>query len=190
MHVPPRRSRSSKRSRRRLPRATLLALVIPAVAVGWLVFHAFGVGEATSGHARRPAGKLTTKVYQSAAHTCPGLPWSVLGAIHAVESRRGNAATISAAGAQGPMQFLPETWAVFGVDGNNDGKADIDNPVDSVFGAAKYLCATGGGDPASLGDAVWNYNHSLEYVDLVLRVSDEIQRDGLPGATRSLDRSP
>jgi membrane-bound lytic murein transglycosylase B len=167
----------------------LLVLVIPAVALGGLVFYAFGIG-ASSGQASRPVRKLTANVYQSAARTCPGLPWSVLGAIHAVESRRGNTATISAAGAQGPMQFLPETWAEFGVDGNNDGKADVDNPVDSVFGAAKYLCANGGGDPASLGGAVWNYNHSLEYVDLVLRVSDEIQRDGLPGATRSLDRSP
>ncbi len=162
----------------------LLALVIPAVAVGWLVFHALGVGESST---RASDPKLTASVYQTAARTCPGLPWSVLGAIHAVESRRGNTATVSLAGARGPMQFLPSTWAEFGVDGDNDGKVDIENPVDSVFGAAKYLCATGGGDPASLGGAVWNYNHSLEYVDLVLRVSGVIERDGLSVATRSLD---
>jgi hypothetical protein len=168
----------------------LFALIIPVVAIGWLGFHALGIGGAAGEGARASRPKLTSNVYQRAAATCPGLPWTVLGAIHAIESRRGNSAETSGAGARGPMQFLPATWAAFGVDGDGDGRADIDNPIDAVYGAARYLCATGGGDPAGLAGAIWNYNHSDEYVDLVLRVSDEIRTGGLPAATRALDGSP
>lgn len=41
--------------------------------------------------------------------------------------------------ARGMMQFLPSTWKTFGVDGDGDGKADIFNPIDAIFSAAKYL---------------------------------------------------
>lgn len=44
----------------------------------------------------------------------------------------------SPAGAYGWMQFMPGTWAAHGVDGDGDGRADIANPVDSIFSAAKY----------------------------------------------------
>ncbi len=40
----------------------------------------------------------------------------------------------------GPMQFLPETWAKYGVDGNGDGTADPDNLWDAAAGAANRLC--------------------------------------------------
>ena len=48
---------------------------------------------------------------------------------------------VSSAGAQGPMQFLPTTWAQYGVDGNADGSADPFDPADAVPAAADYLCA-------------------------------------------------
>ncbi len=186
-----RRRKSSQRSKqRRPPRAVLLALTIPVVAVGWLAYNALGISGSEGDPRRSGRPTLTTSVYRRAASTCPGLSWSVLGAIHAIESRRGNTAATSGAGARGPMQFIPSTWAAFGVDGDGDGRADINNPIDAVFGAARYLCANGGGSAEGLGGAVWNYNHSLEYVDQVLRVSGDIQRDGLPAATRSLDTAP
>ena len=46
--------------------------------------------------------------------------------------------------ALGPMQFIPQTWASYGVDANGDGKADIFNINDAALGAARYLCAAGG----------------------------------------------
>jgi len=105
---------------------------------------------------------------RSAAATCPGLAPDVLVAIAQVESGLGLRPGPSAAGAQGPMQFLPATWATYGVDGDGDGRADVMNSVDALHGAVRLLCANGGADPERLGSALWNYNHSDDYVRHVL----------------------
>ena len=54
------------------------------------------------------------------------------------------------------MQFMPATWAAYGVDGDHDGDRDINDPADSIFGAAHYLCANGagGGDDGRSGTAI------------------------------------
>jgi hypothetical protein len=108
---------------------------------------------------------------RKAAATCPGLPSSVLVAIGRVESSMGLQTWASSAGAMGPMQFLPSTWAAYGVDGDGDGAIDMMNPADAVHGAARLLCANGGGDPDRLASALWNYNHSDAYVQQVLALS-------------------
>src|SRR5438045_6889748 len=102
--------------------------------------------------------------YVRAARTCPGLDPAVLAAIHTVETRMGRDHRVSDAGAVGPMQFLPSTWAHYGMDGNGDGHADITNFSDAVFSAARYLCANGGADSKRLPGALWNDNHSDAYV--------------------------
>ncbi len=108
-------------------------------------------------------------LYMRGAATCPGLPWQVLAAIGQVESNHGQIQhAVSSAGAEGPMQFMPATWAVYGVDGDGDGKADIWNYADAVYSAARYLCASGGGQTDTLYDAVYAYNHSDYYVKTVL----------------------
>jgi hypothetical protein len=54
-------------------------------------------------------------LYQSAATTCPGLPWTVLAAIGTIESDNGQSTLpgvhsgANSAGAEGPMQFEPST---------------------------------------------------------------------------------
>ena len=53
-------------------------------------------------------------LYQRAATTCPGLPWGVLAAIGQVETDHGRNKAVSSAGAMGPMQFLPSSWAAYG----------------------------------------------------------------------------
>ncbi|MEU3249857.1 lytic transglycosylase domain-containing protein [Streptomyces sp. NPDC006997] len=71
--------------------------------------------------------------------------------------------------AVGPMQFLPSTWAHWGVDGNGDGRADPNNVFDAALAAGHYLCA---GDrnldrAADLDRAVLSYNYSESYLRLV-----------------------
>ena len=120
-----------------------------------------------------PAGLVG--VYQSAAATCPGLNWTILAAIGKIESNHGRSTLPgvhsgqNSAGAGGPMQFLASTWAAYGVDGNHDGVADRYNPVDAIYGAARYLCANGAGDPRRLRGAIYRYNHAVWYVEDVLQ---------------------
>ena len=127
-----------------------------------------------------PARSSAPKVdpsYVRAARICPGLDPAVLAAIHTIETRQGRDRRVSSAGAVGPMQFLPATWAHYGMDGNGDGRADIRNFSDAVFSAASYLCANGGADPKQLPSAIWNYNHSHEYVSAVLRLARSLKAE-------------
>lgn len=76
--------------------------------------------------------------------------------------------------AVGPMQFIPSSWATFGVDGDRDGKADPFDIDDAAASAAKYLCRAGGGNlssEASQRNAVYSYNRSTAYVDTVMALA-------------------
>ncbi len=76
--------------------------------------------------------------------------------------------------AVGPMQFIPSTWSVVGVDGDNDGTRNPQDIDDAALASAVYLCSgqddlsTEAGQRAS----VYRYNHSDDYVDLVLSFMD------------------
>jgi hypothetical protein len=107
----------------------------------------------------------------SAARYCPQLSWTVLAAIGQIESADGQNVGPSSAGALGPMQFLPSTWAAWGIDGfGPPGTPDVMNPLDAVPSAARMLCADGAsaGTTAGLRQAVFDYNHALWYVNEVL----------------------
>jgi hypothetical protein len=94
--------------------------------------------------------------------------------------------------AVGPMQFIPGTWDVVGVDADGDGDKNPQDIDDAALATAVYLCAgtqdlgTGEGQRA----AVFGYNHSEQYVALVLTImqayldGDFTQvADGLPVST-------
>jgi hypothetical protein len=74
--------------------------------------------------------------------------------------------------AVGPMQFIPSTWAIVGVDADNDGQRNPQDIYDAALGSAVYLCS--GPDDLSTTSgqrsAVYRYNHSQKYVDLVLAI--------------------
>lgn len=127
-----------------------------------------------------------------------GVPWTLLAAHHRIETRFSSMKSlVSPAGAIGHMQFMPCTfvgwkhptcsglgkgnipdaelvnpaiikkYGGYGVDANGDGVADPYDIEDAVFSAANYLSKYG----AAKGDvkrAVFNYNHSEEYVKNVL----------------------
>jgi hypothetical protein len=97
------------------------------------------------------------------------VPWAYLAAVHLVETRMGRIRGTSTAGAQGPMQFLPSTWARWG------GGGDINDPHDAILAAGRYLQASGA--PADLHRALYAYNHSEHYVRAVTLYAQQIQAD-------------
>jgi cell wall-associated NlpC family hydrolase len=101
-----------------------------------------------------------------AAGDAYGIPWEVLAAINKVETGFGGNLGPSSAGAVGWMQFMPSTWARWGLDANGDGVADPDNPTDAIFSAARYLAGCGG--QLDIARAVYCYNHASWYVNEVL----------------------
>jgi hypothetical protein len=84
-----------------------------------------------------------------------GVPWQYLAAIQLVETRMGRIRGDSTAGAQGPMQFIPGTWARYG-------SGDINSNRDSIMAAARLLVANGA--PSDMARAIYRYNPSDEYV--------------------------
>src|SRR5438270_2721399 len=116
------------------------------------------------------------RVIWQAAGSRYGIPWQVLGAINKVETNFGSNLGPSSAGAVGWMQFMPSTWARWGIDANGDGVADPDNPTDAIFSAARYLVGCGG--QFDIAKAVYCYNHSSWYVTEVLGLAAAFGRGG------------
>jgi membrane-bound lytic murein transglycosylase B len=98
-----------------------------------------------------------------------GVPWNVLASVNFVETKFGKLRSASAAGAQGPMQFMPAIWQRYGLGG------DIDDAHDAILGAANYLHASGA--PGNLRLALHHYNPSRAYVDAVVRYARGIASD-------------
>jgi membrane-bound lytic murein transglycosylase B len=114
-----------------------------------------------------PAGVLL-KHYREAQRRF-GVGWHVLAAVNLVESAFGRMRNNSTAGAQGPMQFIPSTWAAYGMGGN------VRDPHDAILGAANYLHANGA--PRDYRGALYHYNPSSLYVDAVLAYANRMRRD-------------
>ena len=102
------------------------------------------------------ASKLRAAYREAEAAT--GIPWAYLAAIHFVETRMGRIHGNSSAGAQGPMQFIPSTWAEYG-------KGDITSDHDAIQAAARLLAARGG--PDDMDRALCGYNDDERYVRAV-----------------------
>ena len=112
-----------------------------------------------------------------AAQAATGVGWTYLAAINFVETDFGRIAGPSSAGAQGPMQFLPATWAIYG-------HGDIRDPRAAIMAAARLLGAHGAA--SAIGAALYDYNPSWRYVDAVLRYAARIRAS--PGALTSYYR--
>ncbi|MFZ2503146.1 MAG: lytic murein transglycosylase [Nocardioides sp.] len=74
--------------------------------------------------------------------------------------------------AVGPMQFIPSTWSAVGVDADGDQQRNPQDIDDAALAAAVYLCSGSGDLSTTSGqhDAVFRYNHSEDYVRLVLDI--------------------
>ena len=115
--------------------------------------------------------------YIAAAQTCPGLPWQILAGIGTVESGNGKSTApgvhdgANSAGAEGPMQFEPATFAQYAVNADPSAPLSPYNPKDAIYTAARMLCANGAdtGTDAGIRQAIYAYNHAGWYVDEVLQ---------------------
>jgi cell wall-associated NlpC family hydrolase len=146
-----------------------------AAATCCLLLPVLAIGAAIGGvQVAEPSGNALTDIppeylalYQEAA-TELGLPWELLAAVGKVESDHGRNPACwkpNAAGAEGPMQFLPSTfseysWASGGRDPN------IDDPRDAIYAAAAMLVDNDVRDDPRA--ALYTYNHSHAYIEQVL----------------------
>ena len=127
------------------------------------------------------------ELYSSAASEY-GLDVYILAAVGYVETKHGTATATSYAGAQGPMQFMPETWQAVGYDANGDGTADIQDPEDAIPSAAKYLRDSGA--PEDYHGALLAYNNAEWYVNEVLQKAEEYRAEGEGGGGSKLALLP
>ncbi|MEW2076028.1 hypothetical protein AB0941_20700 [Streptomyces sp. NPDC013433] len=126
-----------------------------------------GIGKVESGHAR--GGAVDANGDTLGRITGPALDGNGFALIHDSEGGAWDGDAVYDR-AVGPMQFLPTTWKSWGADGNGDGVANPNNIFDAALAAGHYLCA---GDrdlrtAAGLERAVLSYNHSRDYLNLVL----------------------
>jgi Transglycosylase SLT domain len=176
-------------------RSPRLLLGLPVAALGILIGSLLGLavmlggspgcsgGEAVGGLSAKVPARLVP-IYVDAAeryHLGAQGP-SILAAINWVETGFGTDLGTSSAGAEGWMQFEPESWAEFGVDADGDGVKNPDDPWDAIFAAARLLHADGA--PSEWSQAIWDYNHADWYVEKVLRDAREFS-DGAEVQTGS-----
>src|SRR3954469_20469109 len=76
--------------------------------------------------------------------------------------------------AVGAMQFIPSTWQVVKVDADGDGQRNPQDLDDAALATAVYLCSGKDNLSNRAGQeaAVLRYNHSQDYVNLVLRIME------------------
>ncbi len=108
--------------------------------------------------------------YYAEAEERTGVPWEYLAAINFVETRMGRISGASSAGAIGPMQFLPETWAACC-------EGDPTDPHDAILGAAVYLASEGA--PGDMTAALYAYNPNDGYVGQVTAYATNLAADPL-----------
>jgi Transglycosylase SLT domain len=116
----------------------------------------------------QPPGSGTLLGYFREAQSRYSVRWQYLAAIELIETRFGRIRGPSSAGAQGPMQFLPSTWARYG-------RGNIDNQRDAILAAARYLVANGA--PGNMARALYRYNHSIDYVAAVQAYAGRMRKD-------------
>lgn len=161
-----------------VPQLTSSSSVEPPVNAGWLNSTAAATGISARALQAYAGAVLELEREQPSCH----LGWNTLAAIGKIESNNGR--VLTAAGysttpilgpavegglhAEGPMQFMPGTWAKWGADGNGDGIKDPNQIDDAALAAARYLCSYGQLDTATgWHAAVFGYNHLDSYVAAV-----------------------
>jgi soluble lytic murein transglycosylase-like protein len=153
-HLTPRLARIARSHRSATVGLKSLVTAIPDAS-------AFKIGRA------EPPGVLL-RLYKQAERRF-GVDWEVLAAVNYIETKWNRVRSMSSAGAQGPMQFMPATWGQYGMGG------DIHDPRDAIMAAANYLQASGA--PDDYQQAIYAYNHSDAYVNAILQYAHRMMED-------------
>ncbi len=183
-----------------------LLIVIVGGIISWPATTGTAFALSPAAIADIPANYLA--LYQQAAARY-GIDWAVLAAIGKIECDHGRSraagcnppGTVNSKGATGPMQFLGSTWRAgtppmtvpavgpptsstsegYATDGDGDGLANVWDPADAIFAAARLLAANGA--PADYRRALFAYNPDQTYVDAVLAQADKYRAAFAPGAS-------
>ena len=118
-----------------------------------------------------PEPPASLLAHYAEAQALTRIDWEYLAAINLIETGMGRIRGLSSAGAQGPMQFIPTTW-------DEVGEGDVNDPHDAIIAAARYLVRRGG--PDDMESALWGYNNSDHYVEVVSTYAQLLRED--PGA--------
>jgi len=153
-----------------------MAIADPSCELSWALLA--GIGRVESDHGRY-AGAVLGRDGVSDPEIL-GLPLNGVGPVSAIADTDGGSLDGDKVWdrAVGPMQFIPSTWAMVGVDGDGDNKRNPHDLDDAALAAAAYLCV-GDNDlstTAGMQQAVYSYNHSAEYVTLVLGLAEAYQK--------------
>jgi hypothetical protein len=180
--------------------AATLATTDPSCNIDWALMA--GIGRVESDHGRYGGATVSTngKTYPHIL----GLPLDGSPGVAAIPDTDGGALDSDTTWdrAVGPMQFIPSTWGMVAADGDGDGERDPHDLDDAALAAGVYLCA-GSADVSTRAGAeaaVFSYNHSDEYVALVLAIAEayrsgEVYLPSVPfgsggGSAPTLDRAP
>jgi membrane-bound lytic murein transglycosylase B len=161
--------------------AARVARTDPACGLTWPLLA--GIGRVESDHGRFAGSQLYAD--GTSAPRVIGIPLDGVGTALIRDTDRGvlDGDTVYDR-AVGPMQFIPSTWARWGVDGNGDHVISPFNVYDAALAAADYLCAAGGDvrTPDGQSRAVLAYNDSAAYLATVLTL-EQAYASGAPGVT-------
>ena len=94
--------------------------------------------------------------------------------------------------AVGPMQFIPSTWSVVGVDADGDAQRNPQDIDDAALASAVYLCSGGDDLSTTAGQekAVYRYNNSSDYVEIVLSIMDAYASGDFTSVPTSVSAAP
>ncbi|WBQ06207.1 lytic transglycosylase domain-containing protein [Kribbella sp. CA-293567] len=148
----------------------VLAQADPACQLPWTLVAA--IGRVESNHGRFGGNSLMTDGVATPGILGPRLDGTSTARITDSDGGKldGDAAYDRAVG---PMQFIPQTWQSMGVDGDGDGVKNPQDIDDAAMSTAVYLCSGNGNlsKASDLNAAVLRYNHSQQYVDLVVSIA-------------------
>ena len=149
----------------------VLAQVDPACHLPWTLVAA--IGRVESNH-----GRFGGNALNSQGVAVPGIYGPRLDGVNTARISDTDAGAFDGDGAfdraVGPMQFIPGTWRTMGVDGDGDGVRNPQDIDDAAMSTAVYLCSgkTDLSKASDLNSAVLRYNHSQQYVDLVVSIAE------------------